>query len=111
MRRVLGVVVLVMLSACASFNPSKVMQSWVGSHYSDLMLQWGPPTRSTTDGRGGQILIYEYDRNTGQIPGTARTNPDGSVSYTAPRSTGYVATRMFWVTAEGRIYNWRWQGW
>jgi hypothetical protein len=37
-------------------------------------------------------------------------NLDGSISYTAPQATGYVATRMFWVNSQGAIYNWRWQG-
>lgn len=111
MKRRVAVLMLALLPGCASLNPSKTMKSWVGRHYSDLMMKWGPPTRSTPDGRGGQILVYEYDRNTGQIPGTAHSNPDGSVSYTAPRQTGYVATRMFWVDGAGLIYNWRWQGW
>jgi hypothetical protein len=97
-------------SGCASLSPSKTMQSWMGAHQSALILSWGPPTRTSTDGAGGTILIYEYDRNTGQIPGRAVRNPDGSVSYTAPQASGYVATRMFWVRPDGTIYNWRWQG-
>ena len=109
MKRLVAVLLVGFLAGCAS--PSKVMESWLGNHYSQLMIQWGPPTRTTPDGLGGQILIYEYDRYTGQIPGTAHTNADGSVSYTAPRSTGYVATRMFWVNSSGNIYHWRWQGW
>jgi hypothetical protein len=111
MRRWIVLILIALLPACASLNPSKVMQSWVGNHYSDLMMKWGPPTRSTPDGRGGQILIYEYDRDTGQIPGQAHSNPDGSVSYTAPTRTGYTAARMFWVDARGLIYSWRWKGW
>lgn len=98
------------LLGCASLTPTRAMQSWMGQHYSDMMLKWGPPTRSTPDGRGGQILIYEYSRDTGQIPGRAVRNPDGSVSYTAPQSTGYVATRMYWVDGQGIIYNWKWRG-
>jgi len=101
---------LVLSLGCASLTPSKAMQSWVGSQQSQLILSWGPPTRSTSDGAGGTILIYEYDRNTGQIPGRAVRNLDGSISYTAPQATGYVATRMFWVDAKGVIYYWRWQG-
>jgi len=111
MKRLFVVLLLAILPSCASLDPSKVMQSWVGSHYSDLMMKWGPPTRSMPDGRGGQILIYEYDRYTGQIPGRAHANTDGSVSYTAPTHTGYVATRMLWVDSSGVIYSWRWKGW
>ena len=109
-RAVLGVLIVVCLAGCASLTPSKAMQSWVGQQYGDMMLKWGPPTRTAPDGRGGQIVIYEYNRDMGQTPGRAVRNPDGSVSYTAPQSNGYVATRMFWVNADGVIYNWRWQG-
>ena len=100
--------VLLVLFGCAS--PGKVMDSWMGSHQSDLFLSWGPPTQTASDGAGGTIVTYQYDRNMGQIPGRAVRNPDGSVSYTAPQNSGYVATRMFWVYASGIIYNWRWQG-
>jgi hypothetical protein len=86
------------------------MESWMGSHQSELILKWGPPTRTAEDGAGGTILIYESDRDMGQAPGRAVRNWDGSVSYTAPRSNSYVATRMFWVRPNGTIYNWRWQG-
>ena len=86
------------------------MTSWMGSHQSNLILSWGSPTRSAPDGAGGTILIYEYDRNMGQIPGRAVRNADGSVSYTAPQESGYIASRMFWVNPAGIIYNWRWQG-
>ena len=110
MRRYLVILFAVLVSGCARMNPSNVMQSWQGQNYADLMLKWGPPTRSTPDGRGGQILVYEYDRRTGQIAGRAVPQLDGSVIYTAPVSTGYVATRMFWVNPSGVIYNWRWQG-
>lgn len=110
MKRLVLLLMVVALASCASLTPSKTMASWVGSHYSDLMLKWGPPTRSVPDGRGGQILTYEYDRNMGQIPGRAVANWDGSVTYTAPVSTAYVATRMFWVDKDGVVYSWRWQG-
>lgn len=95
---------------CASLQPGKVMDSWMGSKAQELILSWGPPTRSTSDGADGTILIYEYDRKMGQIPGRAVRNSDGSVSYTAPQSNSYVATRMFWVHANGVIYNWKWKG-
>jgi hypothetical protein len=101
---------LILSVGCMFRSPSKTMQSWIGSHQSQLILSWGPPTRSTSDGADGTILIYEYDRNLGQRPGRAVRNYDGSISYTAPVANGYVATRMFWVNSKGFIYNWRWKG-
>ena len=88
---------------------SKAMNSWVGSHYSDMMLKWGPPTYSTSDGKGGQILVYQYDRNGGSIPGYA-TKIGKTIFYTAPQNISYTAERMFWVNADGIIYSWRWKG-
>jgi len=88
---------------------SEAMQSWVGSHYSDMMLKWGPPTYSTDDGKGGQILVYQYDRSGGSIPGYA-TKIGKTVFYTAPRNVNYTAERMFWENDKGIIYSWRWKG-
>jgi len=86
------------------------MQSWVGSHKSELYQSWGPPTRITDDGKGGEILIYETYVNTGQTSGEVRTDSRGTISYTNPQQTGYVRTRMFYVDKNGIIYHWRWQG-
>lgn len=110
MLRILPAVVLVALLSGGCASTSKTMQSWMGIHQSNLILQWGPPTRSAPDGAGGTILIYEFDRYLGQVPGRAVRNFDGSVSYTAPESTGYVAVRMFWVNANGILYHWQWRG-
>lgn len=103
-------IVLFLLGGCSSGEEiSKVMDSWVGSHYSDMMLKWGPPTYSTSDGKAGQILVYQYDRRGGQIPGYV-TEIGGTVFYTAPQNVSYVAERMFYVNEKGIIYSWRWQG-
>lgn len=112
MRRIVVVLAVVLFGSigCASLSPGKSMSSWMGSPQSSLIMSWGPPTRSTSDGAGGTILIYEYGRNTGQIPGQAVRNFDGSVSYTAPQATGYIASRMFWVDAQGMIYSYSWRG-
>lgn len=86
------------------------MESWEGQHYSYLYQQWGPPTSTTSDGRGGMIASYYYNRNLGQIPGRAVQNRDGSVSYTGPRDIRYTAERHFFVGDDGIIYAWRWRG-
>ena len=77
-------------TSCAARN-NKLMQSWVGSHQSQLILSWGPPNQTTSDGAGGTILIYAAERRI----------PDDNV---------YIATRMFYVNPSGIIYSWRWQG-
>ena len=107
--RLFAVSMALLFGGCTSVND--VMQSWVGSHQAELIKSWGPPTRSTSDGADGWILIWEYDRELGQRPGRAYVNADGSISYNAPEPSGCVAKRMFWVHPDGIIYWWRWEGW
>jgi len=99
---------VIAFSSCS--GPSEVMQSWVGHHISDLYLSWGPPSSTMPDGQGGTIISYYYNRNFGQVPGTARQNYDGSISYTAPTNINYQASRHFYSNSQGIIYSWRWQG-
>ena len=105
-RVVITATLLLALTACTTV--SDTMQSWVGSTQHDLILKWGPPTRTASDGADGMILIYEYT-SSGQIPGQAYVGAGGVVFYTAPQSTQRTATRMFYVNSEGVIYSWRWQ--
>jgi hypothetical protein len=86
------------------------MKSYVGHPKSELYLRWGPPTSVTSDGNGGEILIYESYVSQGQIPGSAYNNGYGGVSYTAPQQRGYTKTRMFYVDKDGIIYTFSWQG-
>lgn len=86
------------------------MASWVGSHKSEMILSWGPPTRIASDGKCGEILIYEYYRDLGQQEGKMYVDDYGNVRYTDPKQRGYTATRMFYVNKKGIIYYWRWKG-
>ena len=106
---------LLVISGCGG-QVSKTMQSWVGHNSSELIASWGPPTRVLDDGNGGKLFIYEYGRSY-TSPGYATTQTYGTTSYPqyqttyyAPQTSGYVASRTFWVNSEGIIYNWAWKG-
>lgn len=117
----------ILISSCAiTENINETMQSWVGHHQSELIQSWGPPTRTTDDGAGGRILIYEtyvktgttpgqynYENNSLVVPGSDgnlyHTSP-GTVTYDPPQQQGYTRSRMFYANSEGKIYYWRWQG-
>ncbi len=98
------------ISVYGCTSTEKIMDSWTGSHESELFRSWGPPTRTTSDGKGGRILVYEHYVNLGQSPGRAQADAWGNVTYTAPKQRGYVRTRMFYVDERGYIYYWRAQG-
>lgn len=91
-------------------NINTVMSSWIGHHKSELFLSWGPPGKVFPDGKGGEILVYEFHRDLGQTPGEATIDYYGNIHYTNPKDRGYVATRMFYVDKDGYIYAWKWKG-
>ena len=102
------VIVVVVLASCS--GPSEIMRSWEGHTINELYLSWGPPSSTMSDGNGGTIISYYYNRDFGQIPGRATRNYDGSISYTAPTNVGNTAARHFYANSQGIIYSWRWQG-
>lgn len=112
MERLIGVVLATFLvSSCASghmLTEREKMDSWLQHEKAELLMSWGAPTRVTSDGKDGEILIYEFDY-TGQK--TVQTNPPmtewiiGKQYQTV--KTGYVDVRSFWVDRGGKIYYWR----
>jgi protein involved in sex pheromone biosynthesis len=61
---------IIIISSCSSFvSQREIHDSWMGSHKSELIRSWGPPTRIQSDGEGGEILIYESAQTSGYIIG------------------------------------------
>ena len=90
------------LSGCvtSSHRLSDAMDSWKGSHQSELIASsWGPPARTTPDGKGGTVLIYEK----------YQTVHTGDSRYSHYKKIIHVGTRMFYVNKDGIIYSWRWK--
>ena len=86
-----------------------IMDSWVGHYQSELIAYWGPPTKIVSDGKGGNMIIYE------SLKGTWGNLKDkrivGGAHYpTRRRQPGYAATRIFYVNEKGIIYSWKWSG-
>jgi hypothetical protein len=95
-----GVFILFLLSSCVTNQQlqeenKRIMDSWLGSHKSDLIRSWGPPGRYESDGKGGEILIWE----TRQTHGVVLTG-----TYYERTSYPY---RMFYADQNGKLYYWR----
>ncbi len=100
--------ILTLLAGCAT-NEQKIagiLDEWLGAHQSELISQWGPPDRTTSDGADGKILVY---RKTfvAQRPGMA-TAPHGVLLYTAPQDVVTGETTQFYANSAGILYRWRW---
>lgn len=113
----------IMQAGCSAAVNQK-MQSWDGKHYNDLIANWGAPQEVLDDGQGGKILIFSAQRTfTSPAYSTSTATGSGSLigtnyygsargtttSYPA-QSSGYTASRMFWVNKDGYVYRWAWKG-
>ena len=106
-KNLLLLLIIILLGSCGVVNKS--MNEWMGHHKSELYQAWGPPSRITEDGNGGEILIDEYYSQGNQTPGKIYSYGN-QIYYTNPQSNTYSYTRMFYVNSEGIIYHWWWKG-
>jgi hypothetical protein len=84
---------------------NKALNSWVGSHYSELIKSWGAPQQIMDDGKGGKIIVYEEYCDLGTIGNVDRR---GNIH---TQDLGYSRRREFYTDDNGVIDSWRWRGW
>ena len=107
------------IGGCAT-RVNETMASWMGHNVSDVIASWGPPAQVMDIGGGNKIFVWSAARQW-TTPGvaTTTTNVYGSpgfatatstTNYSPPQTSGYNATRTFWVNADGEIYQWGWRG-
>lgn len=96
---ILLIIIIGFINGCISTQ--KVMDSWVGSTKQNLIMSWGPPARTASDGANGEILVYAKQI---YIPSMTFYNGYGG-STTSPSQT-YWDYKMFWVNSDGKIYHW-----
>lgn len=110
---ILYTISFLILVSCVSYEEEtkKAMNSWLGSHKSTLIQQWGAPTRYESDGKGGEILIYEErpaDRMGNYRPQNApRTAVERGVVDGYNRSLNRIYYKEMFVDPNGKIYYWR----
>lgn len=93
-------VVSLLIGACTTTKQlqeetRRVMDSWMGHHKSELIQSWGPPDRYESDGKGGEILIYESQQTRGAV-----------IYGTYYERTTYPY-KMFYADSNGKLYYWR----
>jgi hypothetical protein len=87
---ILSLLLLTLFSSCTSTK--KVMDSWLGSTKQQLIMSWGPPARTASDGGTGEILVYA---NQGYYPGI-----NGNGAFT------YWDYKYMYADSDGKIYYW-----
>jgi hypothetical protein len=84
---ILFLIVSIYCLACSSTK--KLMDSWVGDTKQNLILKWGPPERTATDGGTGEILVYSKQK------------------YNAITEATMYFIYMFYANSDDKIYHWR----
>lgn len=119
------VVMLLALQSCyvtKTIYTENIFNSWIGKSSHDLIVQQGAPTQIVTDGRDGQVYVYDRSHlltSTYSTPGQFYTEPTGmAVPGSHPSQLNYqpgssVSNQMliekkveFFVNKEGHIYAW-----
>lgn len=101
------ILLLILVQGCTSTR--KVMDSWMGHHESELIQQWGAPSRTTSDGKCGKVHVYERFWNY-HSPGYSYLDCRGHVRYVGLPCRSYSDSKMFYIDPDGIIYYWRTQG-
>lgn len=77
---------ILFILSCSSQR--KVMDSWLGSNKQQLIMSWGPPARTASDGSNGEILVY------------------ANQVYLPQYNINNYNYKMFYVDGSGKIYHW-----
>lgn len=100
-------ILLIFISCAPQVSTKEVMDSWLNHHKSVLIQSWGPPHRITTDGKGGEIYIYEASSTSAttinNFFGVELDNPITTLNTN-------VSYRQFYIDRNGNIYYWRSKG-
>lgn len=96
---------IILTSSCrTSYSASlrsDYYNTYVGHTHNEIVRAWGAPSRQTTDGNGGTILIYE---NTTQNTESTYTYRGGYYTPSAT-TTSYTSFAQFYLNSSGVCYD------
>jgi len=87
MKLLIALLMVCTMLSCTS--QKKVLDSWMGSTKQNIIMSWGPPQRTDSDGNNGEVLVYSK-----QV-------------YMPNLSVNYWDYTMIYVNDLGKIYHWK----
>lgn len=83
-------IVSVLVFGCTS--QKQIMDSWMNSSEHDIIMSWGPPSASNSDGNGGKVLTWSNP--------LYLTLPNG-------QALNMYQYKDMYINSSGKIYSWR----
>lgn len=82
------------------------MNSWLGATKQQLLMNYGLPSRTGSDGAGGEIIVFSRQ--------VVRDNPSlvdrgGSLQVQQGVPFVFYKHRMFYINVEGNVYHWNYE--
>jgi len=102
---------LLLAGGCGITSRQAQIRQWIGRSESELIAEWGQPTRIERNRHGQKVLVYEWTTERWEEEeGTMWTDSSGVTHWTAPRSRRVttVEVRRFVVDENGRIVRGSW---
>jgi hypothetical protein len=110
------------LSDCSSRRFDRLMRDWDGHRLAELVVTWGQPQYTFSDGRGGQVVVYTPDNIPTRSGSASAPLPaaglqsfrDGTATsqpvYNPSMTERWPIFRLFFVDSTGRIVRSSWRG-
>jgi hypothetical protein len=100
MRRGIALIIAAtLIAACATTRRyQEKLEAWVGRSDSELVVKWGAPTSTFTQGNG--VQLYEYEK----IDHETREKSARTVAGYQP------SCRTFFEIKDGKVIGWKWEG-
>lgn len=99
---------LLCLASCGSYKTiscvSEYTNQYVGHTHNEIVTAWGPPTRQTSDGAGGTILIYEDSVQKSNAVAD-KVNPVSGTYNPAVLTQTYTSYANFFIGADSVCYQ------
>lgn len=94
------IVVATLLCGCYATKMAETMQSYMGHTKGTVIRNFGPPAAVTSNGDGGEILIYAVQN--------IIYTPPGGYPYGVPQHDRvYWNYKMFYIGKDNCVYHWR----
>ena len=109
----IATIIIILISGCYTIKVTPiadVMNNELGLTENNIVLKYGAPSRTTDDGAGGKILVYEKTSYQTKTNYYRAPNYNTILLPTATSSSNTNEIKMyinFFINKDGIVYNWR----